>query len=253
MFLCYADETGDVGLDGTPSRYFGLSAIVVHELRWLTTLNAVVEFRQGLRQRYGLKLREEIHAGQMLNHPGDLARIPKSIRLRLLRDCLDFQAGLADISIINIAVDKQSKQAGYDVFDHAWRALLQRFHNGMSYQAFPGPKNADDKGLLISDRTEEAKLRQLARRLRRFNPVPSRGGGPSKALPMELLVEDPVHRDSAHSFLIQLADVNSYFLKQSLEPAGYVRRQGARHWFNRLEPVLYKQASKAHPLGVVML
>jgi hypothetical protein len=33
MYLLYVDESGDVGLDGSPGRYFALSGFVVHELR----------------------------------------------------------------------------------------------------------------------------------------------------------------------------------------------------------------------------
>lgn len=252
MYLLYVDESGDVGTANSPSRYFALSGFVVHELRWHDTLESVIDFRRHLRGRYGLKLREELHAGHFLHKPGEIARIGKSLRLRLLRDTLDFQASLSDISIINVVVDKAGKPSSFDVFETAWMTLIQRFHNTISHKNFPGPQNADDHGLLIVDQTEEKKLRGISRRMRRYNPVPSMFGPSARAVPITTLVEDAVHRNSLHSYLIQLADVNAYFLYQRFQPSGYVKRKGARNYFNRLRPVLCTVASRADPDGIVL-
>lgn len=253
MFFLYVDESGDVGLTNSPSRYFILSGFVVHEVRWHATLEAIIDHRRDLRNVHGLKLREEIHAAQMLNKPGALSRIRKDRRLRLLRDVIDFESKLPDINVINVLVDKQNKPAGYDVFENAWRTLLQRFENTISYRNFPGPRNSQDFGVAIVDKTDEVKLRNLARRLRRYNPVPSMGGGGYRQLPIKTIIEDPVHRDSLHSYFIQLADVNSYFLKQKEDPCSYVRKKGGRSFFDRLDPVLCKVASRNDPHGIVRL
>lgn len=124
MYAVYVDESGDVGSKPGSSRYFALNGFVVHELRWHDTLNSIIDFRERARVKYGLKLREEIHASHFVHKPGDLARIAKSIRLRLLRDVIDFQASLPDVSILNVVVDKNGKPADYDVFQFAWRALI---------------------------------------------------------------------------------------------------------------------------------
>lgn len=157
MYFLYADESGDVGIDGSPSTHFCLSGLVVHELRWHALLDATIEFRRFLKKRYGLKLRDEIHASAFIHHPGDVARIGKSMRLRILRDTLDFQATVPDISIVNVVVDKRDKSADTDVFEMAWTTLVQRFHNTLSHKNFPGPQNPDDRGILVvgSDRRNE--------------------------------------------------------------------------------------------------
>jgi hypothetical protein len=251
MYLLYVDESGDVGIDGSPGRYFALSGFVVHELRWHDTLEAILDFRRRLRDTYGLKLREELHAGDMLHKPGELARIPKSIRLKILREALDFQSALPDVSIVNIVVDKLGKPLDFDVFDVAWVTLIQRFHNTISYKNFPGPQNPDDRGLLVVDQTEERKLRGISRRIRRYNPVPSMFGPGARPIPITTLVEDAVHRNSLHSYFIQLADVNAYFLYQRFQPCGYVKRKGGRNYFNRLRPVLCTVASRSDADGIV--
>jgi len=253
MYLLYVDESGDVGLVNSPTRYFVLSGLVLHELRWRQTLDAIVGFRRALRNSYGLKLREEIHAAHFIHKRKAVAHIRKHQRLRLLRDVLSFEASLPDVSILNVMVDKMQKRQGYDVFEKAWTALIQRFENTISHRNFPGPQNPEDFGLMVVDRTDERKLRVLLRKMRRYNPIPCASGIGYRQLPITTLVEDPVHRDSLHSYFIQLADVNAYFLLQKHQPCRYVRKKGARNYFDRLDPILCKVASYSDPQGVVRL
>lgn len=67
------------------------------------------------------------------------------------------------------------------------------------------------------------------------------------------LSEDPVSCDSLHSYFIQLCDVNAFFLYQKLAPCGYVKRQGARNYFDRLNPILCRHATPKDPQGIVRL
>jgi hypothetical protein len=166
---------------------------------------------------------------------------------------LAFQASLNDISVINVIVNKNGKAADYDVFEHAWTALIQRFHNTISHQNFPGPRNPQDYGLIVADKTDEKKLRELTRKMRRYNPIPSITGSGYRQLPVKTIVEDAVHRDSKHSLFIQAADVNAYFLFQQEKPCKYVRKKGATKFFHLLDPVLCKVASPRDPQGVVRL
>lgn len=253
MYLIYVDESGDPGMKGSPTRYFVLSGLVVHELRWLATLDAIVDFRRHLRARYGLKLREEIHASDFIHRPGAVARIKKSVRLRILRDVLDFEAALPDVNVINIVLDKSSKTLPFNAFEMAWTVLIQRFHNTISYRNFPGPQNPQDLGLLIVDRTDEKRLRGLLRRMRRFNPVPSMFGIGTRQIPVGTIAEDPNPRESMHSYFTQLSDVNAFFLTQKQVPSGYVKRKGGRNYFDRLDPILCKVASQSDPQGIVRI
>lgn len=253
MFLMYVDESGDTGMSARSTPFFCLSGLVVHELRWQETLEALIGFRHSLRANYGMKLREEIHASVLLHRPGSLGRIPKSMRLRLLREVLDFEASLTDISVINVVVQKAGRRVDFDVFDFAWGVLIQRFENTLSRHNFPGPQNADGRGILIADWTEAARLRAALRRMRRFNPVPSLTQPGTRNLPLTKVIEDPVHRESHHSFFIQVADVNGFFLYQKMHANAYVRAKGARNWLDRLDPVLCKVASRSDPQGIVRL
>lgn len=247
----YVDESGDSGLNNSPTDYFCLSGLVVHECAWHGALDRIIEFRREIRDRYGLKLKNEIHAAEFIHSPGELSRIKKSLRLNILRDCIDFQSMNADFNVVNVVVDKRNKPKDVDVFELAWKTLIQRFHNTVAKGNFPGSKNDNDLGILIVDETDEPRLRKLGRKMRRFNHVPNAFGGGSRSITIDSIVEDAVHRNSAHSYFIQLSDVNAYFLAQKYKPCSYVKRKGARNYFDRLDPVLCKVASRTHKYGVV--
>ncbi len=91
MYLMYVDESGDIGLpSSSPNRYFILSAIVIHELRWRSTLKDLLLFRQDIKRSKGLKIREEIHCNDFINRPGSLVRIKRNDRLDIIKKCIDW-------------------------------------------------------------------------------------------------------------------------------------------------------------------
>jgi len=77
MYLMYVDESGDSGIANSPTKYFILSGMVFHELRWRLLLDDLITFRRHLRTTKGLKLREEIHSRDFINSPGPLVRIKR--------------------------------------------------------------------------------------------------------------------------------------------------------------------------------
>src|SRR5258708_16087573 len=173
MYLMYVDESGDSGLINSPSRYFVLSGLVLHELRWKGCLDNLILFRRAMRAKFCLRLREELHAASMINRPGSRLRIKRQNRLAIIRHFTDAIAAMADLNIINVAVDKQGKPNTYDVFDLAWKALIQRFENTLRWQNFPGPRNPDERGSLYCDHMADKKVISLGRQMRHYNPIPN--------------------------------------------------------------------------------
>lgn len=255
MYLIYVDESGDSGILGSPVKYFILSGIVVHELRWKTYLDQIIKFRRRMKTTYDLRMNEEIHAYAMINRPGDLVRIKRNNRLTILRNYADELASMTDLSVINIAVDKSGKSIDYDIFGMAWKTMLQRFENTMARRNFRGPANPDERGMIIADITETRKLRQLLRQMRRYNPVPSQPKFSIgyRDLIIDRIIEDPSHRDSEHSYFIQSADLVAYLLQQKLVPNSYMRKKQGYNYFDRLDPILCKIASSSDPQGIVRL
>lgn len=260
VYLMYVDESGDIGLKKSPSHYFVLTGLVVHELRWRPYLDQLIAFRQRMKTLYGLGMRDEIHAAHFINRPGALVKIPRQNRLAILRNFADELALMGDLNIINIVVNKSRHYGSdYDVFGMAWKALIQRFENTMSHRNFAGPANPDERGMLFPDHTDDKKLTLLLRQMRRWNPTPhdrtfsvTYGSG-YRNLALANLVEDPNFRNSEHSYFVQATDLAAYLLYQNLAPNAYMRRRGANNYFLRLDPILCKVASRSDPQGIVYL
>jgi len=49
MYLMYVDESGDSGIINSPTKYFILTGMVFHELRWRLLLDELKTFRRHLR------------------------------------------------------------------------------------------------------------------------------------------------------------------------------------------------------------
>jgi hypothetical protein len=261
LYLMYVDESGDIGLNNSPSSYFVLTGLVVHELRWRLYLDQLIDFRKRLNRLYGLGMRDEIHAAHFITRPGALARtITRNNRLAILRNFADELASMAEMNIINIVVNKPRHYgSNYDVFNAAWRAPIQRFENTMSYRNFPGPANPDERGMIFPDHTDDKKLTKLLRQMRRWNPTPhSRSYSASygvgyRNMILTNIIEDPNFRNSEHSYFIQGADLAAFLLYQRLAPNAYMRRTGGHNYFSRIDPILCKVASGSDPQGIAYL
>jgi hypothetical protein len=255
MYILYVDESGDTGLINSPTKYFILSGIVVHELRWATCLEQLTDFRKRMLVSYGLHLREEIHASEFICKPGNLQRIAKYHRLAILREFSKELSTMNDINIINIAVDKTNKPNTFNIFETAWKALLQRFENTIRHKNFPGPYNPDERGIIISDQNTNQQLKLIFRKMRKYNPIPNQAiyGVGYRNITLQYLIEDPNFRDSKDSYFIQAADLVAYLLMQKKDPNSYMRKKGGHNYFNNLDPILCKVACNTDPQGVVLL
>lgn len=249
MILIYVDESGDPGqLPSSPSRHFVLSGLALHERSWRPILEDFLTFRRYLRDQYGLKLREEIHASAFISKPGNLARLSKHKRLEILRKILDWISARDDVSILTVVVDKQNESE--NVFERAWLKLVQSFEQSLVRRDLLAPIRDDDRGLLLPDNTNGTQLLPLIHQLRYPSAV---FAGMEDPGPSELvyLIEDPVMRDSAQSYFHQIVDVVAYFARQQFEINSYLRKKGGKNYYRKLEPVLYKDANLSDPLGIV--
>jgi hypothetical protein len=255
MYLMYVDESGDTGLSNSPTNYFVLSGLVLHELKWKATLDQLIDFRRRMQRAFGLRLREEIHAARFITSPGPLVRIKRNDRLTILRSLANELASMTHLNVINVVVTKANKRQGYDAFGMAWRALVQRFSNTMNCHNFPPPRNQEDMGIILPDHTDNRKVIQLLRQMRRFNPVPHQPqfGLGYRNLLVANVPEDPSFRQSSHSYFIQAADLVAFLMYQRLTPNAYMRKRGGHKYFDRLDPILCKVASSSDPQGIVRL
>ncbi len=258
MYLMYVDECGDSGLQSTSSRYFILSGMVLHEAYWTDTMERIAAMRKRLEESYGFNAMRELHAGEMMGRTSKkYADIKKQDRAAMFRHVLDFESTLDCARVINVVVDKENKAFGFNPFEVAWDTLINRFENTIQHGNFPHPYGTekppfDEKGLLIVDQTDEKKLRALIRHMRHANSIPSMiTRGSLVRHNLKRVIEDPLHKQSEWSPIIQLCDANSYFLKQTLEPNSTVKKFKMRNLFYRLRPILLTQASGSNEFGIV--
>ena len=168
----YVDESGDTGLEGSPTDHFVLAGFIVHESDWLDDLERLVAFRWRMGAAFGLPLRAELHSSHLLTRPGTLVRIAKNDRLTIIRAFANEIARLAHARCLCVHVDKTTKDLGHDVFESAWTVLIQGFSNALAGGDFPRRgTGVRDTGMIFPDDTDQAKLKRLLGRMRRFNPT----------------------------------------------------------------------------------
>jgi|GEM_PF-390021 len=244
MYYLYVDESGDPGLVNSPGRYFVLTGLVIHETRWRIILDDLIAFRRRLRTDFGLKLREEIHAAAFVQESNPLPGTSKRVKLYILRQCIDWLASRTDVHVITVVVDKQNKPANYKVFEYAWDTIIQRFENTIQNKNFPGGF-ADQRGMIVPDRTDVKKLTGLLRKMRRFNTIPSQQQYaqyvPYRNLVLQNVIEDPFYKDSVNSLITQMVDVVAYFARQQFEPNTKVKKIWSQGILYQASPG-YKQA-----------
>lgn len=264
MYIMYVDESGDLGISrNSPTRYYCLSGLVIHESKWIETTGAIVEFRRKLKRTFGVYLENEVHCGAMINNvkkcDPPVQRLKKYQRLSIIRHTANFMSGLSDrIRVINVVVDKYRKTyvSTDSVFEKAWYALIQRFENTIIQGNFPGSTHGNDFGLIYSDSSNDKKLHECANKIRKSNPLYLRQRSGNYQVidhPITRIIEEPVSRDSKYSYYIQMADCMSFLLKQYIEPSAYTQKNGAHSYFKRTIPILCTQASQSNDFGIVFL
>lgn len=209
MYLAYLDESGDAGLVRSPTRYFVLSCILVHESNWLHTLDSLVTLRRNLQQNYGIPTRPEIKASDFRRSGGPLRdlHLSRPQRMELYRQLLQYQAHGLNIAAFSIAIEKQSAFArGWEPRYTAWTFALQRINRFCENTEW---------AMIFPDEGHGFFIRRRLRHMRRFHYVPQHWGRGTIAFPLQRIVEDPNDRRSQDSYFIQLADWNAYAAHRS--------------------------------------
>jgi hypothetical protein len=173
-------------------------------------------------------------------------------RFNLYHDILEFlskQKGLIHILNVCILKDRISKR-DLDVFDWAWKFFIQRFHNTIDTAAGGELARGDECGLLISDRTHDDHLRRLMREMRAFNIVPGHPGLAARNILVKRILDDPIPRESKHSYLVQMADVIAFALARRDFPSAKFAPYRFETYFDILNPVLLTSASGSNSQGI---
>jgi len=106
MYLAYVDESGNLGFPG--SRTYTLGCLFLEVDQWPDSFDAMINFRRGLRDAYGLPVRAEVKANYLLRGKGPLWRLnlTEAQRHGIYRDLMSAQETLG-FKTYAIVVNKQ--------------------------------------------------------------------------------------------------------------------------------------------------
>ena len=106
MYLAYTDESGDAGFHNSPTRFFVLTCLLVHESAWQATLNQLIDMRRMLKADYGVPMRQEVKAIDIVYGRRALHGIAKATRLSVYRSLLDRVRLQFETLSFAVAIDK---------------------------------------------------------------------------------------------------------------------------------------------------
>ena len=250
MRIYYIDES-----EGP--RYYVRSALGVDAERWNDLFGDIHEWRRELGESHAIPPDRELHACDLLAGRGLLARNGGSnerlsprqgaeVFLDGLRRIEDAATRMGGIEIINVCLHKPDGNR-YEKF--SLDRLLNRINSSV--------KSAGRHAFLIFDEGREKMITRAYRRLRVFNPVPSRyerweEGERTRNIPVENVIGGPAFRSSDGDYLLQMADLIAHaLLKQEEEPVPRVEDLGIHQAFSILDKALNRKASRRDPQGIV--
>ena len=250
MRLYYIDES-----EG-PTRYVR-SALGVDAERWNDLFADIQKWREQLQERHAIPTYRELHACDLLAGRGMLARngdsnerLAPSQGAEVFRDGLrrieDAASNIGGVEVINICLRKHDVKAYEQV---SLDRLLNRINASV--------KAAERHAFLIFDEGKEHMITRAYRRLRIFNPVPSKyerweEGERTRNIPVENVIGGPTFRSSDSDHLLQMADLIAHaLLKQEEDPVPRVENHGIHEAFSILDKALNREASRRDLQGVV--
>lgn len=206
MFLAYVDETGDTGSlsKSGSSACYSLGCVLVNHDKWADTYDGVVGFRRLLRDRLSVNVRAEIKANYLIRSSGPLRKLSLSPQDRrwIYREHLRLLHPLG-AEVFGIVVDKaKAGVSGDDCFHMAWETLIQRLERTM--------RARNSKITITHDEGENDAIRKEARKARRYLTAGREYGGGHFTMNFPQLIDDPIPRNSRHSYLLQFADLVAY-------------------------------------------
>lgn len=247
MDIIYLDES----IEDT---HFVYSALAIPEDSWLAIFGLTKDWRRELRERYGIRIARELHARELVSGKGKLGNkiVTKYHRTIIFKQGLQLLANRGidlDLYVTNVSLTRSPEESKRDFYTRALNRVINRIQRTLKEQR--------RYGILIFDEGKEITVRRMIRRMRAWNPIPSRfgaweNGSAYKNIRADRILEDPIFRRSCDSYFIQLVDFIAYaLLKQDVEPTPRVRKYRLQNAFTILDPILNKLAAPRDPQGVV--
>jgi hypothetical protein len=128
MYLAYLDDSGDPGVHaGSPTPTYTTSCVFVRDAHWVALFEDLIRFSRYLRQDFGLRMRQEVKANELVKGSGPWASLPygDKVRKRIFRSFMRLQGKVGTVQTFAVIIDK-SRCASADERVTAGRHTLER-------------------------------------------------------------------------------------------------------------------------------
>lgn len=208
MLLAYVDESGDAGYAG--SQTYTLACVLMDADAWPSAFDGFIAFRRFLRERFGIRVRAEIKANHLVRGNGAVTGLGEGQRSVVFRQHMRLATKI-NVTVFAVVIEKgKINKRTLNPRDLAWEFLLQRLERTST--------KSDEPVLLMHDEGDGLAIRKLARKARRAGRAGSAFGSGTLRTPFQLLIDDPVSRNSGQSYFVQLADLAAYAAFRRLHP-----------------------------------
>lgn len=258
MKIVYYDESGDDGYPHYSSTFFVLTALYFDHSDWKFLFEEHRKFRSQIQTTFGMPVQMEMHTKNFLlnKKPYKDLSLSNSNRIKVVEQYCEHLAQLNKIKIINVVIVKpRISKENYQILDKALTFSIQRIENDLR-------TNGDQENfMIVTDPGRTGKMTNTARRLQKFNPIPSKYSSEVRRQEIKCLIEDPLPKNSKESYFIQIADlvttIVSYYSVISTEIGGFPNR--LKHiltpgitlaWMEQLKVVYNLKATRTDPYGV---
>ena len=145
----------------------------------------------------------------------------------------------------------------YNILDSALKYSVQRIENDMTQM------DPHSRYLIITDQGREGKMRKTTRCIQKINYIPSKFGTYAYRKEIQHLIEDPLPKDSAQSYFIQLSDLISYIVflygTKTILNANLSNRMPSavdlikiEYWLDLMKNSLNLKACSDNPYGILV-
>jgi hypothetical protein len=239
MFLAYLDDSRD-------PQTCVVCALLVPADGWKSLFGAIKAFRSDLKASDGLFTRKEWHATEFVSGHGRIADrvISKGRRAQIFGDALSLLGGFKSSNVWLIAAVLPRK-----LELRAYERVLNRINKTM--------ETWSDTALMIWDQGKDKEYRRLSRKMAVYNYIPSKygqwaeTGRLTKNIPLDFILEDPIFKDSAESYFLQMVDFCAYALLRRESPLASKTKYGYDTVFAKVAPILFPGANTKDPEGII--
>ncbi len=258
MHIAYYDESGDDGYPEYSSPLFVLSSCYMHYLNWRESWDAIHDFRKELKELFGFPVKMEMHTKEFLlnKRPYRKLGISEEDRVEIVGKFCEFVPNL-NLKFVNVAIVKPPiYKNDYKVLETAFTYSIQRIENDLDPM-----KNPTHRFLIITDEGRVGAMTRTARKIQRYNYIPSKFDFTCYRSEIRSLIEDPLPKNSRESYFIQLCDLVAFIVylyvlrkrnvgKFHNRMPGAVNQELVGEWLEKLRPRLNLEASPGDDFGV---